>query len=82
MTSMPKITDRMVVEFRRTGRRRASYRSAQAGRARVVLQRSGGCRREGDPCRCNPVTGFCAGFCDARLDCINDPFVGGDPHRL
>ncbi len=45
MSSMPIIDDRMVDLFRRTGKRRASYRSAQGGRAaaaaqRVVLQRS------------------------------------------
>jgi len=74
MTSMPIIDDRMVDLFRRTGKRRASYRSAQGGRAtaavqRVVLQRSGGCRRVNDFCR-GPNGAI--GVCDTNLDCVMD----------
>lgn len=39
MTTMPRINDRMVEEFRRTGKRRASYLMAQG--SRVVSQSSG-----------------------------------------
>jgi hypothetical protein len=72
MTSMPIIDDRMVDLFRRTGKRRASYRPAQGRRAmaaaqRVVLQRSGGCRRVHDPCR-GPNGAI--GICDTNLDCV------------
>jgi hypothetical protein len=38
MSSMPIIDDRMVDLFRRTGKRRASYRSAPGGRAAAGAQ--------------------------------------------
>ena len=43
MTTMPRINDRMVEEFRRTGKRRASYSTPRGSRAasqtsRVVQQ--------------------------------------------
>ena len=74
MTSMPIIDDRMVDLFRRTGKRRASYRPAHGGRAtaaaqRVVPQRSGGCRRVNDLCR-GPNGAI--GVCDRNLDCVMD----------
>jgi hypothetical protein len=48
MASMPTIDDRMVVELRRTGRRRASYTRAGSNRrnrnsSRVLLQRHNPC---------------------------------------
>ena len=72
MSLMPTIDDSMVVQFRRTGKRRASYRPVRGGRAtaaaqRVVLQRSGGCRRVHDPCR-GPNGAI--GICDTNLDCV------------
>lgn len=84
MTSMPTIDDRMVVLFRRTGKRRASYRLDRSGRlaggnARVVPQRSPGCAFRGQACvtaRGEP------GECDAHLNCVAVPFPGGDPFRL
>ena len=87
MTSMPTIDDRMVVLFRRTGKRRASYRLDRSGRLAdggplVVPQRSPDCVSFGAACRCNPATGHCAGTCDQNLNCINNPFPGGDPFRL
>jgi hypothetical protein len=74
MTSMPVIDDRMVDLFRRTGKRRASFRPAQGGRAaaaaqRVALQRSGGCMHVNDACR-GPNGAI--GVCDINLDCVMD----------
>jgi hypothetical protein len=74
MTTMPIVDDSMVDLFRRTGKRRSSYRSVQGGRAtaaaqRVVLQRSGGCRRVNDLCR-GPNGAI--GVCDRNLDCVMD----------
>jgi len=48
MTSMPTINDRMVDEFRRTGKQRASYSMARSGhsvvsRSRVVPQQEADC---------------------------------------
>jgi hypothetical protein len=79
MTTMPIIDDRMVDQFRRTGKRRSSYRSVTAVAQRVVLQRSPQCHvfdqdcfgRHGEP-----------GRCDEKLDCIIDPFPGGDHFRF
>ena len=72
MTSMPIIDDHMVDLLRRTGKRRASYRRAQSGRvagggARVVPQRSGGCKHVNDPCQ-GPNGAI--GVCDVNLDCV------------
>jgi hypothetical protein len=74
MTTMPIIDDRMVDLFRRTGKPRSSYRSVQAGSAtapaqRVLLQRSGGCRRVNDFC-IGPNGAI--GVCDRNLDCVMD----------
>jgi hypothetical protein len=95
MTSMPTIDDRMVVLFRRTGKRRASYRldrggSVAGGKLRVVPQRSLGCATVNAPCGCNPVTGHCIGRCDPQLNCVPTPsgggvltpFPGGDPWEI
>jgi hypothetical protein len=67
MSLMPTIDDRMVVQLRRMGKRRASYRPARG--ARVVLQRSGGCRRVNDFCM-GPNGAI--GVCDRNLDCVMD----------
>ena len=74
MTSMPTSDDLMFALFRRTAKRRSSYRPAQSSRAtaaaqRVVLQRSGGCRRVNDFCR-GPNGAI--GVCDRNLDCVMD----------
>jgi len=76
MSLMPTIDDRMVVQFRRTGKRRASYRPARGGRVvaaaqHVVLQRSPGCRFVNQPCR---APNGAIGICDHRLNCVMDPF--------
>jgi hypothetical protein len=88
MTSMPIIDDRTVDLFRRTGKRRASYRPAQGGRAaaaaqRVVLQRDSDCFQPGQSCDCD-ATGRCAGRCNSQLTCVVDPFGpnGGGPFDL
>jgi hypothetical protein len=75
MTSMPTIDDRMVVQFRRTGRRRASYRLDRGGRlsigsARVVPQRE--CSFVGQACDCD-AAGNCAGRCNDQLICVVTP---------
>ena len=86
MATMPVIDDNMVDLFRRTGRRRARYsaqrRGVAVGRGRVMPQRSPDCVSFGVACRCNPATGHCAGICDQNLNCINNPFPGGDQFRL
>jgi hypothetical protein len=77
MTLIPTIDDSMVVQLRRTGKRRASYRSS--GNTRVFLQRSRQCKfflqdcfgPHGEP-----------GTCDAKLNCILDFNPGDDPFRL
>ncbi|HEV7410347.1 MAG TPA: hypothetical protein VGO01_17850 [Bradyrhizobium sp.] len=84
MTTMPVIDDRKVDLFRRTGKRRASYRPAQGGRAaaaaqRVLLQRSPGCFSFGQPCKNSKGQ---PGFCDADLDCILDFNPGPGPFKL
>jgi hypothetical protein len=68
MTSMPVFDDRTVDLFRRTGKRRAAFRSGRAA-ARVVPQRSGGCRHVNDTCR-GPNGAI--GVCDINLDCVMD----------
>lgn len=80
MTSMPTIDDRMVGLFRRTGKRRGSYRPAQSVRSvpatqRAVLQGSDFCRRHpGAPCRdVNGAPGKCWGGI-----CMTFPFDGFD----
>lgn len=77
MTTMPTIDDRMVVRLRRTGKRRASYRSSRrdrlAGGPRVVLQRSPDCFQVNQPCDCD-ANGRCAGTCNSKLICRVDPF--------
>jgi hypothetical protein len=79
MTSMPIIDDRMVDLFRRTGKRRGSYRSNRSGRlvrdhAHVVLQRNLGCSFPGQDCITSRGE---VGICDGRLHCMVDPFPGG-----
>jgi hypothetical protein len=80
MSSMPIIDDRMVDLFRRTGKRRASFRPAQGGRRggpqRVFLQVTkcsgdGFCiTKEGNPGRC--INGIC----------IKTPFPGPNPFEF
>ena len=75
MTSMPTIDDRMVVLFRRSGKRRASYQLDRSGRlargnARVVPQRSPGCAFPGQACITKSGEN---GICDQHLNCITDP---------
>jgi len=85
MTARTTIDDRMVAFFRRTGKRRASFRPALAGPVAapaaqpVALQRSGGCRHVHDLCR-GPNGAI--GVCDNHLDCVM-PFSDGFelPHR-
>jgi hypothetical protein len=84
MTSMPTIDDRMVVLFRRTGKRRVSYPLHHSGRlaggkARVVPQRTAGCHFHNQACITKKGE---PGVCDEHLDCIVDPFAGGDPWRF
>lgn len=78
MTFMPIIDDHMLALFRRTGKRRGSYRQARSGRVmaggtRVTLQSSVRC----------PFGQTCftprgeVGICDERGHCIVDPFPGG-----
>jgi hypothetical protein len=78
MTSMPIINDQMVVLFRRTGKRRGSYRSdagvrLAGGGPRVVLQRSPGCRFHGQACTTQHGD---RGECDENLFCVAVPFPG------
>lgn len=82
MTSMPTIDDRMVVLFRRTGRRRASYPVARSGhlagrKARVVPQ---ACTRPGAPCVLDGQQGVCQRV-NGHLVCMIDPFPD-DPFRM
>jgi hypothetical protein len=72
MTSMPKISDQMVVQFRRIGKRRASDRPIQAGRTRVVLQRAARCSNFGGPCTTEHGA---HGFCDDDGICRINPVV-------
>jgi hypothetical protein len=77
MTSMPTIDDRMVVLFRRTGKRRASYRLDRSGRlagGRVAPQRSSGCTFVNQRC---VLPNGALGICDRHLVCQEDPFPGG-----
>jgi hypothetical protein len=69
MTSMPTIDDRMVLQFRRTGKRRSSYSAPGSGDlARVVPQRRHRCI-PGNPC----ITVHGAlGICDANGHCVED----------
>lgn len=83
MTSMPIITDRMVVQFQRSGKRRGSYRSARGGRApvgaqRVVLQGSAKCSNNGGLCTDeNGVLGKCI-----KGVCVKNPFPGPNPFEF
>jgi hypothetical protein len=84
MTSMPASDDRLFALFRRSGKRRASYRSKQGGRvlaggAHVVPQRSPGCAFTGQFCRNSNGQ---PGSCDGNLNCILDWNPGPDPFRL
>lgn len=70
MKTMPTIDDRMVYEFRRTGKRRTSHAMRQGrpvdSRSRVVLQLGpGGCdgRQNGTPCGDFPGMYCCDGRC-------------------
>jgi hypothetical protein len=79
MTSMPVFDDRTVDLFRRTGKRRASFRPDRSGRsvrdrAHVVLQRSPGCSFPSQGCVTPRGE---VGRCDGSLNCIADPFPGG-----
>ena len=78
MTSMPIIDDHMVDLFRRTRKRRASYRPAQGGRAvagaqRVVPQADIFCPRVGERCR-HPNGAL--GWCHPGNKCKQDVFPG------
>jgi hypothetical protein len=68
MTTMPRINDRMIEEFRRTGKRRSSYAMAMASNSsRVVAQaHCPPCAedRVGQRCGAN-----CAGICCPDLSC-------------
>ena len=82
MTLMPIITDRMVVQFRRAGKRGASYRPASgrrpaAGAQRVALQGSLFCAVVGKPCQ---GPNGAVGICESDHVCRQDPFQGG--HEL
>jgi hypothetical protein len=85
MTFMPIIDDHMLAAFRRTGKRRGSYRQLRsggrvmAGGAHVVPQRSPGCAFVGQFCRNSKGQ---PGSCDANLNCILDWNPGPDPFRL
>jgi hypothetical protein len=84
MSLMPTIDDRMVVQFRRTGKRCGSYRPARGGRVvaaaqHVVLQRSPGCKFHGQLCVGSHGQ---VGECDENLICMVNPFPGPDPFRL
>lgn len=78
MSSMPIIDDRMVDLFRRTGKRRASYRSAPGGRLlagaqRVLLQGSARCSIHGQLCIDeNGAIGKCV-----HGVCMKNSFPGG-----
>jgi hypothetical protein len=76
MSLMPIIDDRMVGLFRRTGKRRASYRSERSGRlaTHVALQHSPGCEFPSQGCFTHRGE---VGRCDGHLNCIADPFPGG-----
>lgn len=74
MSLMPIIDDRMVVEFRRMGKRRASYRSAQ-GVQRVVLQGVTKCKGQGTFCLTNEGN---PGKCFNGI-CMITAFPGDDP---
>jgi hypothetical protein len=63
MTSMPTIDDRMVVQLRRTGRRRASYARTGSSRGtgngcRVVPQQNPCVGKHGVPCGVCPFPGM------------------------
>jgi hypothetical protein len=80
MTSMPVIDDRMVDLFRRTGKRRASFRPTQGGRLagarRVVLQGVTKCSGHGTFCLTdegNPGKCF-NGICHITAFPGDDPF--------
>ena len=73
MTSMPKINDQMVVRFRRTGRRRASFRPVQGGRARVVLQKFARCSNFGGECTTeHGARGICFDDGICRINPVDD----------
>jgi hypothetical protein len=76
MSLMPIIDDSMVVQFRRMGKRRASFRSDRSGgtTTHVALQRSPGCRVKNQDCFTHRGE---LGICDGHLNCIADPFPGG-----
>ena len=74
MNFMPIIDDHMIALFRRTGKRRGSYRPVQGGgmvdaAQCVVPQRSGRCRRVNDFC-IGPNGAI--GVCDRNLECVMD----------
>jgi hypothetical protein len=80
MTSMPIIDDRMVDLFRRTGKRRASYRSARtaAGAQRVFPQGVTKCSGHGTFCMTNEGN---PGKCFNGI-CHITAFPGDDPFHL
>lgn len=83
MASMPLIDDDMVLLFRRSGKRRASYRPAQNGRRaavaqRVVLQDNGQCEFDGQACIDeNGAIGKCV-----QGICMKNPFPGPRPFEF
>jgi hypothetical protein len=78
MSLMPAIDDRMVGLFRRTGKRRASFRSDRGvsvarGSANVVLQGDIFCPVVGERCR-HPNGAL--GWCFPDHICRQNPFPG------
>jgi len=83
MSLMPTINDSMVVQLRRTGKRRASFRPGWSSGARVLLQRSRGCQAPGDPCITNRgEVGICDRTASGALICMVDPFPGPNPFEF
>jgi hypothetical protein len=70
MTTMPRINDHMVEEFRRTGRRLSIHLLARASKgSRVVPQQHNACAgRHGVPCGASPPCPFPGMWC-----CNNQP---------
>jgi hypothetical protein len=83
MTSTPTSDDCLLASFRRTGKRRASYRQVRnggvaAGGQQVMLQRSPRCQFPNDDCRtARGELGTCKRARNGRLVCVVDPVPGG-----
>jgi hypothetical protein len=75
MTSLPTIDDRMVYQFRRTGKRATSYSAVPSSRSllrssRVEPQQNPECMNKPlwAPCGCNEE-GYCTGKCGPDHTC-------------